>query len=264
MLTFSYTLLISAGVVAGLMAGLLGIGGGIVLVPVLVVWLEASAVDPTVSTHIAIATALTTMLATAPASALSHHRRGAIDWPRMQHWGLPMAIGAITGALLARYISGSALRLLFSGLAAFIGARMLLGSKSALRLPATADRSVIPAVIGTLSAWLGIGGGSFSVPTLTGFGLPVRRAVGTSALLGLFIAVPAVIGYVVVGTGIALRPAQTIGYVHWPAAGLLAVTAALFAPVGAALAHRVSPTGLKRIFGAFLIAAAIRLLISVL
>ncbi|MEM6820191.1 MAG: sulfite exporter TauE/SafE family protein [Pseudomonadota bacterium] len=264
MLTFSYTLLITAGVVAGLMAGLLGIGGGIVLVPVLVVWLEASGVDPAVSTHIAIATALTTMLATAPASASSHHRRGAIDWSRIQRWGLPIAIGAASGALLARYISGSALRLLFSGLAALIGTRMLLGSTSSFRLPPSADRASIPSGIGLLSAWLGIGGGSFSVPLLTGFGLPVRRAVGTSALLGLFIAVPAVIGYVVGGSGVALRPPQTLGYLHWPAALLLGVTAALFAPVGAALAHRVSPAGLKRLFGAFLIAAAIRLLISVL
>lgn len=251
-----------AGAVAGLFAGLLGVGGGLVLVPVLLVWLLQNGADASVATHMALATALATMLATSPVSAWSHYQRGGVDLRRARQWVLPLGIGAIGGAILARWIPAALLKGLFGVLALVLAWRLLSGADQRRRLPQSFDQPALPGFIGLASSWLGIGGGSFSVPALTSFGLPIQRAVGTSALFGLLIAAPATVGYVLSGWSVAGRPDHALGFVHWPTAALLGACAALFAPVGAKLAHTIPRTLLERIFGTFLALAGGRMLLG--
>ncbi|MEL7310088.1 MAG: sulfite exporter TauE/SafE family protein [Pseudomonadota bacterium] len=263
MLSASLILLLCAGACAGILAGLLGIGGGIVLVPVLLWWLSSQAVDANVVNHIAIATALATMLGTAPASAFAHYRHGAVDLARIRRWALPVMLGAGIGAVLARWIPGDWLRSLFAVLALTVGFGMSLGRKPVWQLANHRDGPALASGIGLLSSWLGIGGGSFFVPALTQFGIPLRTAIGTSSGLGLAIALPATVGYIAAGWPVEGRPHGTLGFVHVVAALVLASSAAALAPIGAKIAHHAPVTWLRRLFGVFLLIVGIRLLVGI-
>lgn len=253
--------LVLAGGVAGLIAGLLGVGGGIVIVPVMTVVLAILAVPASVSMHIAVASSLAVIIATSMASARAHAGRDALDADVVRRWGPFIALGALGGALVARFLDGDFLRVLFATLALVLGVRFILARSTdtgRLRLGSIAQRACA-GVIGILSSWLGIGGGTFSVPLLHALGLTMHRAVGTSALIGLFIALPATIGYVVGGLGIAGRPEFSLGFLHLPSVVVLTLTATLLAPLGARLAHRLEQRRLRQVFGVFLIIGAARL-----
>lgn len=247
-----------------MLAGLLGIGGGIVLVPVLLWWLTTLSVDDHLLQHIAVATALSTMVFTAPASAYAHYRRESVSLDRLRRWAIPVMLGAALGAILARWIPGTWLRGLFAVLALTIGFSMTFGRKTAWQPSPAWDQPALASGIGFLSSWLGIGGGSFFVPALTRFGLPLRQAIGTSSGLGLAIALPGALGYVLGGLTVPDRPIGTLGFVHLPAALLLAASAAALAPLGARLAHRVPVAALRRLFGVFLLFVGVRLLLGIL
>ena len=255
-------LLLVCGAAAGLIAGLLGVGGGIILVPAMVFVLDFQGVADRVSMHMAVATSLAVIVTTAMSSARAHWRRGGIDKAIARRWIPAMACGALGGALLARLISGDLLRIAFALLAIIIGLKFLRGQRPQPTrhrpVPGPAQQLGIASGIGALSAWLGIGGGSLSVPVLQALGLSVHRAVGTSSLLGLAIAIPATLGFIAAGYSIADRPPGSLGYVYAPAAATLAVTAALLAPVGARLAHSLDQIRLKQVFGIFLLMAGLR------
>ncbi len=258
--------LLLAGAAAGLIAGLLGVGGGILLVPVLSVVLPTIGVPDSVSMHIAVASSLAVIIATAIASARAHAKRGSVDTDLVRRWAPFIAIGALAGALVARMLSGDVLRVMFAVLAFVLGVRFLLAREretSRLALAANPQRACA-AGIGVLSAWLGIGGGSFSVPLINALGRPVQRAVGTSAWLGLFIAVPATAGYIVGGLGVAGRPDFSLGYLHLPSVIIIGAAGVLLAPVGAQLAHALPQRRLKQVFGVFLLMASARLIQHVL
>ncbi|MEM7610334.1 MAG: sulfite exporter TauE/SafE family protein [Pseudomonadota bacterium] len=253
--------LLVAGIVAGLIAGLLGVGGGIVLVPILSLVLARAGVADRVSMHIAVATSLAVIVATSMLSARAHAQQGAVQWAVIKRWGPFIALGAFVGAILARWLDGDVMRVLFAVLATVVGLRMLMSlpARTTHWQPSASVQRSLATLIGTFSSWIGIGGGSFSVPMLTRMGFSVHRAVGSSAMLGLFIAVPATFGYIVAGRRIPDLPKYAAGFVHLPSVLIIILAASITTRLGASLAHKLPQATLKRVFGAFLIVAAARM-----
>jgi uncharacterized membrane protein YfcA len=256
--------LIAAGVAGGLIAGLLGVGGGIILVPALDFALQTAAVSPAVALHVAVATSMATIVPTAISSSRSHARRGAVDAAVVRRWSVPIVIGALAGSLLAARLEPQVLAIVF-GIVAFAAAlKMLLPiDHVVLRqgLPGGVGGALIPAAIGAVSSMMGIGGGTLSVPTMTLLGEPVHKAVGTAALLGLWIAVPATLGYLLAQPHEAAElPPWTVGYVSLPGLALIAPITWAVAPVGARLAHALDRRKLTAAFGVFLLVVALRML----
>lgn len=260
--------LVAAGAAGGLIAGLLGVGGGIVLVPALDLALGTAGVDHTVSLHVAVATSMATIVPTAISSSRAHARRNAVDFAVARRWAVPIVTGALAGSLVAARVKVDVLAAVFGTVALLSALKMLLPlDRVVLRqsLPGGVTGTLIPAFIGAISAMMGIGGGTLSVPTMTLCGEPVHKAVGTAALLGLWIALPATIGY------LAARPAEaatlpplTIGYVSLVGFALVAPISWLVAPMGARLAHSLDRRKLSAAFGVFLLLVATRMLYRVL
>ena len=208
--------LLGAGAAGGLLAGLLGVGGGIVIVPALDMALTLAGVDPTVALHVAVATSMATIVPTSISSSRSHAKRGAVDGAVIRRWSLPIVAGALVGALLASRVDARVLAGVFGAVALLAALKMLLPlDQLVLRrsLPGGFGGALIPAFIGAVSAMMGIGGGTLTVPAMTLCGEPVHKAVGTAALLGLWISVPATLGYLAAGTAGDAMPPWTVGYV---------------------------------------------------
>ncbi|MCC7200939.1 MAG: sulfite exporter TauE/SafE family protein [Gammaproteobacteria bacterium] len=258
----SIALLSCAGLAAGLVAGLLGVGGGIVMVPALEFAFAALGVPDELRMHLAVGTSLTLIVPTALASSRAHRAAGAVDEHVGALWAPAMAGGAVAGAALAGAVSGAVLSAVFACVALLAAAKMLLPLEQ-LRLndkvPQGAAGRVVPGAIGLVSAMMGIGGGTLSVPVLHLYGVPVHRAVGTSAWLGLWVAVPAAAGFAMLGFGVPGRPPGSLGYVSLVAVALLWPAGWLAAPWGARLAHRLPRRYLSVAFGAFLLLVALRM-----
>lgn len=255
--------LLASGLVAGLIAGLLGVGGGIVMVPAMAVTFQALNFDPALTQHVSVGTSLAAIVATGLVSARSHHRRGAVDFDILKLWGPVIFGAALVGGLMARLYSGTALRLIFGIVALFIALNIVLPIQKKLmaRLAGShLTHRVSAGVIGYISALMGIGGGSLSVPTLAAFGTTMHRAVGTSAALGVLIALPGAIGFIVSGWGVAGVPPLSIGFINLPALALIAGTASLVAPFGAAIAHRLDDRVLKTVFALFLLTVSAKMI----
>ncbi len=255
--------LLIAGSVAGILAGLLGVGGGIIVVPVLLEFFTITNVDPAVRTHLAVGTSLATIIATSISSIRSHHKRGGVDWPLWRLLAPSIAIGVIVGTLTASRSPGSVLALTFAAVALAAAAYLVLfpeGIAQGERKPRGPVMGACGVAIGALSTMIGIGGGTMTVPTLVFFGTPVRTAIGTSAAVGLIIAVIGCVGFVVAGLGKAGLPPFSLGYVSLLGFAAIVPTTVATAPVGAWLAHRLSPVLVKRLFAAFLTIAALRLI----
>ena len=257
--------LVATGAVAGVLAGLLGVGGGIVIVPVLFWLFEALGVPDAAAMHVAVATSLATIIPTSISSARSHHRRGAIDPALLKSWAPVIFIGALIGGLLSKVIDSEGLTAIFGTIALLVSINMAMPGKIVLAddLPkGPVARGLVPGFIGVFSALMGIGGGTLSVPTLTAFSFPVHRAVGTAAAFGLVIAVPAVAGFIWAGLGVGLRPPYSLGYVSVPAAVLIFSASVFTAPIGSRIAHSLDPARLKLAFAAFLFLSSLKMLWS--
>lgn len=252
----------AAGLAGGLLAGLLGVGGGIVVVPALDIAYGIAGVPAEVRLHLAVGTSLATIVPTSISSARAHRAYDAVD-ERVAHlWAPPMVLGAVVGAALAAIAPGQLLAGVFAFVALAAAARMLLpleGVRLRDAVPASRAAGLLPATIGLVSALMGIGGGTLSVPALGLLGVPVHRAVGTSAWLGFWIALPAAVGYAVLGWGRPGLPTWSVGYVSLLSMALLLPVMWLAAPGGAWLAHRLSQAALRRAFGLFLLAVALRM-----
>ena len=258
--------LVGAGAAGGLLAGLLGVGGGIVIVPALDLALTLAGVDPAVALHVAVATSMATIVPTSISSSRSHARRGAIDADVIRRWSLPIVAGALAGSLLASGVDARVLATVFGVVALLAAIKMLLpldGLVLRRGLPGGLAGASIPASIGAVSAMMGIGGGTLTVPAMTLCGEPVHKAVGTAALLGLWISVPATIGYLLAGASGELLPPWTVGYVSLPGFAVVAPVAWLIAPLGAQLAHSLDRRRLAAAFGAFLLLVSVRMLYRV-
>jgi uncharacterized membrane protein YfcA len=258
--------LLAAGAVAGFLAGLLGIGGGIVTIPVLFVVFNNLDVPIEWRMHAAIATSLAVIVATNISSVRSHHKKGGVDWAIVKDWWLVIAVGAVLGSFFATTLKTAELVYFFATLAGFLAVKMLLSFekwKLGTTLPGGIFRYSNPGLIGFFSAVMGIGGGSFSVPYMTLYNIPIHRAVGTASLIGLVISVSGGAGYLIGGWGIPNMPTGMIGFIHGPSAVVVAFAAVLTAPLGAKMAHKIPQAALSILFGVFLIVATLRLINAV-
>ena len=258
------TVILSA-IFAGIMAGLLGVGGGIVLVPMLFWMLSLSDFPSGIFMHMAVATSLSTIMFTSMSSAWAHNKRGAIDLKLLRLWAPAMMLGALSGGLVSRYIDADELKAIFGIIALLVAANMARPKPLVLSddLPESRIAHIaISGVTGLFSSLMGIGGGTLSVPILSAFSVEIRRAVGTASAFGVVIAVPAVIGFVLSGLGVEGRPPLSLGYVNIAAALVILPFTVGFAPVGARIAHSVDTKWIKRAFAFFLFITAIRMLTS--
>lgn len=265
--------LLTTGIVAGLLAGLLGVGGGIVIVPVLFTVLGAIGVDIDIRLQMAIGTSLATIIPTSLSSLHAHHKKEAVDWDLFRHWLPALVIGVISGTWLATtQVSGPALALIFAMVAIVVALDLVVRDRSK-----TDDQdeqttnalwiyrltgSWAPLLIGALSSMMGIGGGTLSVPFLNALRYPMHKAVATSAGFGLIIAVPATIGYVIGGWNTPDRPFASLGYVNGLGFVIIAIMTVWTAPIGSRIAHALSPKTLRFLFAAFLTVTAIRMFIA--
>ena len=261
------TLLLLAGLVAGVLAGLLGVGGGIVVVPVTYQVLLLAGVPTEHLMHIAVGTSLALIIPGAWRSASGHHARGAVLPWLLRRWWVALVAGVVFGVVLARVLSSTALALIFAAVVLLMGCYLLLAPERLRlgeRLPRGPAGAAIPGVIGTVSALMGIGGGSLSVPAMTAYGIPVHQAVGTSAALGLLIAMPGAVGFVLTGWGQGGLPPYSLGYVNIIALACLLPTMLLGVPLGVRLAHLASPRTLRLAFAAFLLLTGLRMALAAL
>lgn len=252
-----------AAMFGGILAGLLGVGGGIVIVPTLFWVFLAVEFEPSVSMHVAVATSLATIVATSISSARAHHKRGAIDLSILRGWGPWLALGALAGGILASVLNTKALLLAFGIVALLVSLNFLL-PKAIVVAQKPPTRKIIQAPmsfgIGVISALMGIGGGTLGVPILASMSVPIHRAVGTAATFGVIIAVPAALALVLGGWDVAGRPPLSLGYVNVVAAALILPISSSMAPVGARLAHSLDAKWIKRAFALFLAITALRML----
>jgi uncharacterized membrane protein YfcA len=258
-----FAALLLAGAAAGLLAGLFGVGGGTVLVPALLQVFIMYDYSPDTAMHLAVATSLATIIPTGLASARAHYWRGAVDKVVLKMLAPSVALGALAGAVLSRLFSGWWLTLMFGVFAALVALLMLRGKKGfalVSALPTGGKRHGLGGFIGSLSALLGIGGGTISVPTLAACGYAMPTAVGTGAALGLFIAIPGTLGFIVSGWGTPGLPPFSLGYISLLAVLVIAPMSVLFAPLGARLAHWLPELWLRRGFALFLLLVAGRML----
>lgn len=254
--------MLAAGCFAGALAGLFGIGGGIVLVPVLEAALELSGVDPAIRMHIAVATSLATIIPTSISSARAHHQRGAVDVSIVRRWAVFVLLGALLGAWLAAQLHSRVLAMVFASFALLVALKLVFYPETRNltdEVPRGPLVPLIPTAIGTCSSMMGIGGGTFSVMTLTLFGEAIHKAVGTAALFGLVISLPGTIGFVVTGWGDPRLPSGNLGYVNLIGFALIAPATIATAPLGAKIAHSFSAKKLSVLFGMFLVIASARL-----
>jgi uncharacterized membrane protein YfcA len=249
------------GLIAGFLAGYLGIGGGLVLVPALSWLFSRDPATADVAVQMAVATSLSTMLFTSMSSLLAHHRRGAILWPLVRRMAPGLLGGALLGSFIADAIGNTALAIVFGIFALAVALQLLRGGGHAGNrpLPGWPGITATGFGIGTVSSLLGIGGGSMTVPWLLWHGRQVRNAVATAAACGYPIAVAGSLGFVVFGDNPSAAPA--LGYVHLTALAGVAVFSVLGAPLGVAAVHRSSPLLAKRIFAVFLIIVAVKMLL---
>lgn len=254
--------LVAAGVIAGFAGGLFGIGGGVVIVPVLFHALGALGYGEE-RMHVAVATSLATIIVTSVQSVRAHASKGAVDFAVLRAWTPWIVLGAALGGLAAAFLSGQMLSAVFGVLALAVAANMALGSEQwrlASDLPASGGRAATAGSIGFLSALMGIGGGAFGVTVMTLCGRPIHQAVGTAAGFGAAIGVPAVIGYMIGGWGHAGLPPLSLGYVNVPGFIAIGLLTSLMAPLGARAAHRLDKRRLKQLFALFLALTACQML----
>lgn len=256
-------LLLMIGAIAGVVAGLLGVGGGIILVPAFYYMFAALGYDSENLMQICVATSLATIILTSIRSVLSHNKKGAVDWGILKSWAPGIAIGAILGVLIAREMRSVSLMVVFGILGALVGLYLAFG-RSNWRLgevmPMGIGRIITAPILGFLSVLMGIGGGSFGVPLMTLYNRPIHRAIATSAGFGVIIAVPSVIGFLMIGWDMPVKPPLTIGLVNLPAFAIVVSMTLITAPLGVRLAHAMDPKPLKTAFAIFIMLMALNML----
>ncbi|MEQ1489872.1 MAG: sulfite exporter TauE/SafE family protein [Terricaulis sp.] len=255
--------LIVAGLAAGFVGGLFGIGGGIVIVPALYFVFTALGIDEAVRMHVAVGTSLSTIIATSWRSLSAHTKAGAVDFTVLRSWTPWISLGAALGAAAAGFANTEALLLIFGGGLLLIAAQMALANPNwrlVAELPSGIARALIAGALGLLSAMMGIGGGAIGVTVMTLCGRPIHQAVATASGFGAAIAIPAAIGYAIVGWGRVGLPPWSVGFVNLPGFVFLALLTTITAPLGARLAHRLPQLALKRAFALVLAILAVNML----
>ncbi len=253
---------VAAGIFGGVLAGLLGVGGGIVIVPALYVALSLTDMDPAQIMQVAVGTSLATIVFTSVSSAWGHYRKGAIDFALLKLWGPSILVGVLVGAILGGLVSGLVMIGVFATVALLVSLDMMIRKGGDIDSPRDFSRpvwAVLGVIAGAISAMMGIGGGTICVPLLNFLGYDIRRAVGTSAAIGFIIGLPGAATYIVTGWGHSGLPPLSLGYVNLLAAAIIIPLTMTFARVGVALAHRIPRRALRLSFGVFLLATSAKM-----
>lgn len=256
-------MLLGIGAIAGVLAGLLGVGGGIVLVPSFFYAFQTLGYGGPQLMQMCLATSLATIIVTSVRSVLAHNRRGAVDWAILRGWGPGIAIGAMVGVLVAASLRSVTLQAVFGVLGIVIGLYLGFGRpewRLGEAMPKGIRRVILSPLVGFMSVLMGIGGGSFGVPLMTLFNTPIHRAVATAAGFGVIIAVPSVTGFLFYQIDPAQRPPLTIGAVNLVAFAIVIAMTTMTAPLGVKLAHSMDPKPLRRVFAVFLTLVALNML----
>ena len=252
------------GAAAGVIAGLLGVGGGIVVVPVLVFLFTAQGFPPEFVMKMALGTSLASIMFTSISSFRAHHRRGAVHWDIVKAITPGILVGTFLGSCVAAKLSTGFLKGFFVAFLYYVSIQMLLNikPKAHRQIPGKLGMFGAGLAIGAVSSLVGIGGGTMSVPFMVWCNVAMHTAVGTSAAIGFPIALAGTIGYIINGLGAANLPPLSFGYIYLPALFGVAAVSVLTAPYGAKLAHKLPVATLKRFFAVFLLAMATRMLWS--
>jgi uncharacterized membrane protein YfcA len=238
------------GAIAGFFAGLLGVGGGAIMVPVLALMFAAQGIPADHLMHLALGTSMAAIVFTSISSLRAHHRHGAVRWPIVRTIAPGILLGTFAGAQLASAIPTRPLAIFFTVFMSYVAFQMLanIKPKPSRQLPGPAGMFAVGGGIGAISALVAIGGGSLSVPFMTWCNVKMHEAIGTSAAIGLPIAVAGTAGYLVGGFGAADLPSGSFGYIYLPALAACVAMSMLTAPVGAKAAHKLPVATLKKIF----------------
>jgi len=249
------------GLVAGFVAGLFGVGGGLIIVPVLIMMLHAQELAAGMEPQLALGTSLASILFTSLSSVSAHHRHGAVEWPLVRRITPGIVLGTLLGAMLAAQMSAWVLKVFFVAFLFYAAIQMWLDFKPAphRNLPGRSGTTLAGGAIGAVSSWVGIGGGALSVPFMLWHNVNLHRAIATSSAIGFPIAIAGALGYVLGGWGVSGRPAGSLGFVYLPALAGIALGSVLTAPFGARTAHRTPVRPLKRIFALLLLVLALRM-----
>tara|TARA_B110000908_G_scaffold156142_1_gene195000 strand:+ start:9076 stop:9900 length:825 start_codon:yes stop_codon:yes gene_type:complete len=256
-------MLLMVGAFAGILAGLLGVGGGIVLVPAFFYAFNSLGYFNEQLMQVCVATSLATIVFTSIRSVLSHNKKKMVEWRILKLWSPGIVLGAIMGVLIASKLHSDSLTIIFGSLGILIGLYMAFSKKEwslGNTMPVGFLRTLISSVVGFLSVLMGIGGGSLAVPLMTLHKVNIHKAVATGAGFGLVIALPSSFGFLITHPPLAGLPPMTIGYINIPAFLIIISMTMITAPMGASLAHKLNVIVLKRTFAFFLISVAINML----
>ncbi|MGL1921736.1 MAG: sulfite exporter TauE/SafE family protein [Hyphomicrobiales bacterium] len=257
--------LLAAGFVAGVAAGLLGIGGGAILVPVLFQLYTFIKIDPSIVMHLSVGTSLAIIIPTSMRSLKGHMSKGAVDVTLLKSWVFPVLLGCVMASIIAAYVDGSLLKAVFAFFSTIIGLKLLFGKESwvlAKDVPTNFTNKIVSTAIGFFSTLMGVGGGTFGVTYMTLCSRPILQSIATSSGLGLLISIPATIGYMWAGWGAEGLPALSVGYVNWIGVAIMIPMTVLAAPIGVKLAHSFSRRKLEVAFAILLISVSVRFVIS--
>lgn len=254
-------MLLGGGLIMGLLAGLLGIGGGGIMVPILYEVFSAIGVDEAVLMHLCVGTSLAVIMPTSLRSFHSHKAKGAVDMDIIRSMVLPVVAGVVIGTLVARYSSSTILTVIWAGAATMMSLKMFFGRESwklGDDIPGNPGRALYGLFIGTISTLMSIGGGAFVTMMMTLYGRPIHQAVGTSSGFGPMIAIPGTLGFIWAGWGVAGVPPGSLGYVSLLSAAIIVPVSVLAAPLGVRMAHGISRRKLELFFATFLALVALR------
>lgn len=253
---------ILVGALAGVLAGLFGIGGGLVIVPMLVICFPLQGIPYELMMQMALATSMASICFTSVSSFRSHHKRGAVDWEIVKRFTPGILLGSLAGAKLASVLPTAALKVIFVIFVYYVATQMLLGKqpKASREMPGARPMFGAGSGIGTLSSLVGIGGGSLTVPFMVWHNVAMHRAVGTASAIGFPLAVASTVGFIATGWGEAALPAYSLGYVYLPALSGIVVVSVFTAPLGVKLAHSLPVPKLKKAFAALLLVVGTRML----
>lgn len=257
----SFYVLLGAG--AGLLSGMLGVGGGQVVVPGLLYIFHLKGFDPGVAVHMALGTSLATIVVTSISSAISHNRRGSVSWALVRKLVPGIVVGAVIGGLMSGLFSARVLRAAFGVFLLILAVQMAFSLRPSPQraLPGSLGTTATAGLIGWTSAIVGVGGGSMVVPFLAWCNVNIKSAVGTASACGAPLALAGMIGFLAAGWGRADLPAYSAGYIYWPAWLGISVCSLAFTPLGTWISHKLPVDALKRVFSVLLAIAGIRILL---
>lgn len=254
------------GALAGISAGLLGIGGGLVIVPMLSITLAWQNMDPNLIMHVALGTSMASIIFTSLSSSRAHHKRGAVNWKIVAYISPGILIGSFCSTYFVAILPTKFLQIFFVVFLIYASSQMILDKKPkpSRQMPAFMGTSSVGIFIGFISSLVGIGGGTLSVPFMVWHNVPLRNAIGTSSAIGFPIAIAGTLGYVLNGLGTLGLAPYSMGFVYLPALAGIVIMSILTAPIGVRMAHTLPVSSLKKVFAILLIIVGIRMFMEVL